>query len=195
MLPCRPISEAGTPTELSQDLPFLSGRPFPWLQKNFCSRGPSLGPLSSLGSFSSSVLGVLPEAKETGLLAEGFLDSTEPHSNYDEGLSSRPFLHRRIAKPFIAKKSPRVDSLTGSIRSYSTTVAPLPGAFYPWAVPQDYVLAHMWLNLAASKSSGKERDAYAASRDSLAEKMTREQISEAQKLAREWKPKGEKSGD
>jgi TPR repeat protein len=52
-------------------------------------------------------------------------------------------------------------------------------------VPQDYVTAHMWLNLAAAsgnKGAVKERDMLAA-------RMTPAQIAEAQKLAREWKPK------
>ena len=34
-------------------------------------------------------------------------------------------------------------------------------------VLQDYVLAHMWANLAAAQSSGEERERYAAERDSL----------------------------
>ena len=49
-------------------------------------------------------------------------------------------------------------------------------------VPQDYVQAHMWLNLAAAGGDAKIRDRVAA-------KMTPAQIAEAQKLAREWKPK------
>jgi uncharacterized protein len=52
-------------------------------------------------------------------------------------------------------------------------------------VPQDYVIAHMWLNLAAVDG---DKDA-AEGRDTLAAKMTPAQIAEAQKLAREWKPK------
>lgn len=52
-------------------------------------------------------------------------------------------------------------------------------------VPQDYVLAYMWLNLAAAQG---QKDAVVA-RDSLAKVMTPPQIAEAQKLAREWKPK------
>jgi TPR repeat protein len=52
-------------------------------------------------------------------------------------------------------------------------------------VPQDYVRAHMWLNLAAAHGP-KEAT---ATRDSVAAKMTPAQIAEAQKLAREWKPK------
>ena len=59
-------------------------------------------------------------------------------------------------------------------------------------VPQDFVLAHMWSNLAASK--GKE--AATKAREILAGEMTPEQIAEAQKLAREWKPsKGTDDGD
>jgi hypothetical protein len=44
----------------------------------------------------------------------------------------------------------------------------------------------MWFDLAAARG-----DSYAKkSRDKLAEKMTPAQIAEAQRLAREWKPKG-----
>ncbi len=50
-------------------------------------------------------------------------------------------------------------------------------------VPQDYVRAHMWLNLAASQGN---QDA-AEARESLTKDMTREQVAEAQRLAREWK--------
>ncbi len=57
-------------------------------------------------------------------------------------------------------------------------------------VPQDYAQAHMWYNLAASRfPPGEGRDRAAKNRDIVAEKMTPAQISEAQKLAREWKPK------
>lgn len=55
-------------------------------------------------------------------------------------------------------------------------------------VSQDYVLAHMWLNLASSISNGEKQAKYAKERDLIAEKMTQQQISEAQSLAREWKP-------
>jgi TPR repeat protein len=59
-------------------------------------------------------------------------------------------------------------------------------------VPQDYVQAHFWTNLAASRlpaSQLKMRDNAVKFRDALAVSMTPEQIAEAQKLAREWKPK------
>ena len=43
----------------------------------------------------------------------------------------------------------------------------------------------MWLNLAAAAGN---KDA-AKDRDEITARMTRAQIAEAQKLAREWKPK------
>ena len=52
-------------------------------------------------------------------------------------------------------------------------------------VPQNYALSHMWFHLAASQG---DADA-AKARDMVAAKMTPDQIAEAQKLAREWKPK------
>jgi uncharacterized protein len=58
-------------------------------------------------------------------------------------------------------------------------------------VPQDYVLAHMWFNIAASRfpaSDAEGRDEAVNRRDGIARKMSPEQIAEAQRLAREWKP-------
>lgn|GEM_PF-3864191 len=51
-------------------------------------------------------------------------------------------------------------------------------------VPQDYVQAHKWLNLAAAQ--GKSRAARA--RDRIAGRMTRDQIARARRMAREFKP-------
>ena len=61
-------------------------------------------------------------------------------------------------------------------------------------VPQDYVQAHMWYNLAATNYPASEKDRRelaVKNRDRVAGKMTRAQIAEAQRLALEWKPKGE----
>ena len=56
-------------------------------------------------------------------------------------------------------------------------------------LPQDAVLAHMWLNLAAAKfPPGELRELAANDRDGLSKIMTPDQIAEAQRLAREWKP-------
>ena len=54
-------------------------------------------------------------------------------------------------------------------------------------VPQDYVMAHMWWNLAAAQA-GDNRKTYATFRDELTKKMSHEQLAEAQRLAREWRP-------
>ena len=57
-------------------------------------------------------------------------------------------------------------------------------------VPEDYIAAHMWVNLAAANlPTGKARNAALQLRDQLAAKMTPAQITDAQKLAREWTPK------
>ncbi|GHC16914.1 peptidoglycan-binding protein [Aidingimonas halophila] len=53
---------------------------------------------------------------------------------------------------------------------------------------QDFVQAHKWYNLAAARGHSHATEA----RDSLAERMTTEQIAEAQQAAREWQP-GESS--
>ncbi len=50
-------------------------------------------------------------------------------------------------------------------------------------VPQDAVRAYMWLNLAAAQEPDAVRE-----RDVAASQMTPDEIAEAQRLAREWKP-------
>ena len=55
-------------------------------------------------------------------------------------------------------------------------------------VSQDYVLAHKWFNLAAAKGVKKA----SKWKDDLAKEMNTSQIQEAQRLAREFKPKKEK---
>jgi len=51
-------------------------------------------------------------------------------------------------------------------------------------VPQDYIRAHMWLNLAAAHGI---QDANTV-RDLIVGHMSSDQLAEAQRLAREWKP-------
>jgi hypothetical protein len=58
-------------------------------------------------------------------------------------------------------------------------------------VERDYSSSYMWFNLAASRFPSSEPDRRRVAlnnRDLIASKMSREQIAEAQKLAREWKP-------
>jgi TPR repeat protein len=56
-------------------------------------------------------------------------------------------------------------------------------------VPQDYVMAHMFCNLAAASGSGMGAGVGARCRGVVAKKMTPSQIQEAQRLAREWMQK------
>ena len=53
-------------------------------------------------------------------------------------------------------------------------------------VPQDDVAAHMWLNLAGAQGHVAARE----QRDAMAASMTRAQIIEAQRVAREWRDTG-----
>jgi uncharacterized protein len=64
------------------------------------------------------------------------------------------------------------------------------GAMYEngQGVAQDYVHAHMWFTLAAG-GSPVWAPPQNSRRDQVARKMTPDQIAEAQRLAREWKPK------
>ena len=59
-------------------------------------------------------------------------------------------------------------------------------------VPQDYVEAHKWRHLAASRASAEDRERYAEARDAVAKLMTPAQIAEAQKRATAWLAEFEK---
>ncbi len=53
-------------------------------------------------------------------------------------------------------------------------------------LPQDYVQAHMWFNLAVSRLTGEDREDSVRLRDLIADQLTPDDLSEAQRLAREW---------
>jgi TPR repeat protein len=55
-------------------------------------------------------------------------------------------------------------------------------------VLQDFIQAHKWYNLGAAQGEWRAAEA----RDALAPQMTPAQIAEAQRLAREWKPIGQR---
>ncbi len=57
-----------------------------------------------------------------------------------------------------------------------------------YGVPQDWVQAEVWLNLAASQASGKEQEYWARVRDAVAQKLTLDQLAEAQLRAFAWAP-------
>jgi len=62
-------------------------------------------------------------------------------------------------------------------------------------VPQDSVEAHMWLSIAASRAVGDDVQKFKNARDLVAQKMTPQQIADAQRRAAEWKPKSGEGKD
>jgi len=52
--------------------------------------------------------------------------------------------------------------------------------------PQDDVMAHMWLNVAASRSQGEEREQAVGNSDIIAARLTREQIAETRGGPKAW---------
>ena len=52
-------------------------------------------------------------------------------------------------------------------------------------VPQDYMLAHMWYNLSALQGYENATDQIS----SLEDKMSPQQIEQAQEMVRDWNPK------
>jgi TPR repeat protein len=58
-----------------------------------------------------------------------------------------------------------------------------------YGVPQDWVEAEVWLDLAASQASGAtQQDYWARVRDAVAQKLTLDQLAEAQRRASAWAP-------
>ena len=55
-------------------------------------------------------------------------------------------------------------------------------------VPQDFVASHTWMTLAAARLTGATQHGAMKFRDTIAAAMTSEQIAEAQRLAKDWKP-------
>ena len=58
---------------------------------------------------------------------------------------------------------------------------------------QNYLEAHKWFNIAASRG-GKKASRSAKARDAVAQKITKEQVVEAQRMATAWKPKEREAG-
>ncbi|MGY3693312.1 TPR repeat protein [Bradyrhizobium sp. USDA 3240] len=55
-------------------------------------------------------------------------------------------------------------------------------------VPTDFLLAYKWLNLAAARTGGRQRDAYLRFRDAVASKLSTYEIIAGQRFALEWVP-------
>ena len=59
-----------------------------------------------------------------------------------------------------------------------------------YGVPQDWVEAEVWLNLAAAHAGRKEQEFYGRVRNAVAQKLTLDQLAEAQRRASAWAPIG-----
>jgi uncharacterized protein len=57
-----------------------------------------------------------------------------------------------------------------------------------YGVPQDWVEAEVWLSLAAAHAGGRRQDYFARVRDAVAQKLTLNQLAEAQRRASAWAP-------
>ena len=57
-----------------------------------------------------------------------------------------------------------------------------------YGVPLDWVEAEVWLNLAAGHGGGKQQEYFARVRDSVAQKLTLNQLAELQRRASAWAP-------
>jgi hypothetical protein len=55
-------------------------------------------------------------------------------------------------------------------------------------VKRDYVQAYTWYERAALHTTGGDRETIVEMRNVVAEKLTHQQIAEAQRIAAEWKP-------
>jgi len=55
-------------------------------------------------------------------------------------------------------------------------------------VKRDYFQAYVWYERAASRLTGGNRDSVVEMRDNIEEKLTADQIAEARRQAKEWKP-------
>jgi uncharacterized protein len=53
---------------------------------------------------------------------------------------------------------------------------------------QDFIQAYKWLDLAAARAHGRERDVYSRFRNAVASKMSRDEIVVGQRLALSWLP-------
>ena len=76
-------------------------------------------------------------------------------------------------------------------QGYASAQANLGNMYYlGQGVPKDYVLAYMWRNLAAAGASDADiRELAVKARDALATMMTPTQVTKAQRMSREWRPK------
>jgi uncharacterized protein len=63
-----------------------------------------------------------------------------------------------------------------------------------YGVPLDWMEAEVWLNLAAARVGNKQEEYFGRIRDSVAQKLTLDQLAETQRRAAAWTPVASQSG-
>ncbi len=88
----------------------------------------------------------------------------------------------------VQAQTPENDALRARAEAGDAEAQAILGVMYDTGegVVQDYVQSHMWRNLAASRQTGEDRELSVKARDAVASFMTADDLSEAQRLAREW---------
>ena len=88
----------------------------------------------------------------------------------------------------VQAQTPEIDALRARAEAGGTEAQNNLGVMYGTGagVPQDYVQAHMWFNLAASRMTGEDRENAVKYRGLAASRLTPAALNEAQRLAREW---------
>lgn len=143
---------------------------------------------ASLGWFYYHGTGVDRDYKKA---MEWFLKSAE--QDYAEGMVNVAMLYsegKGVIQDFAA--AAKWYTRAAGLGDFSAQLAL--GAIYEYGegLPQDYVRAHMWYNLAASQQG----DPVAIKlRSEISAIMSRSQIAEAQKLAREWMSTQQAAGE
>ena len=96
--------------------------------------------------------------------------------------------HRMTPKPSLCTASPPWGNIVSAAEQGHAEAQFTLGVMYDTGkgVPRDNVEAHMWFNLAASRSSGEQRERTVTTRDAVAERMTPADLREAQRREREW---------
>ena len=134
----------------------------------------------------SVVAGILLLLSIVGLAAAGALE--EGDAAYSKGdYANAVRLLRPLADRDIALAQYRLAEMYSSGNGVPQDYAQYKlGTMYEngEGVPRDNILAYMWFDLSAAHGN----KAGATRRDAIVPNMSREQLSEAQKLAGEWKP-------
>jgi TPR repeat protein len=130
------------------------------------------------------------------LLGRLFLHGDTKIRNYDKSLVYLNMALQECKHRIPKKKSPlafppEVEDILYKYLRCDTPAMGFLGELYEGGlgVPKDYATAYMWYNLQSARG-GKDAD---EKRKSLEDRMTPEQIAEAQKLSREWVEKHKKN--